>query len=124
VGPLLHGHQAGAEAEKHNVASTLGHGPALTSAVGGEPPEIDSGFPGGNIIVDSINADRISLHQDLRDTEATWFIDTFESARWRARRSISNPTWEGAAFSKGLGQTDLANSRDLPQNGRPFIVRV
>jgi hypothetical protein len=92
VGPLLHGHRAGAAAKKYNLASTLGHGPALTLAVGGEPPKIDCGFPGGNIIVDSINADRISLHQDLRDTEATYFTVTSESARSRARRSISNPT--------------------------------
>src|ERR1019366_2586994 len=35
--------------------------------------EIDCGFPGGNIIVDSIKDDSVWLHQDLRDTEGNWF---------------------------------------------------
>ena len=31
-------------------------------------PIIDSDFPGGNIVVDSVDGDLISLHQELRDT--------------------------------------------------------
>lgn len=34
---------------------------------------VDSDFPGGNIIVDSIEGDTIAVHQDLRDTEGDWF---------------------------------------------------
>lgn len=34
---------------------------------------IDSDFPGGNIVVDEIVGDVVKLHQDLRDTEGDWF---------------------------------------------------
>lgn len=34
---------------------------------------IDADFPGGNIIVDSIQGDTIWLHQDFRDTVGYWF---------------------------------------------------
>ena len=36
-------------------------------------PIIDSDFPGGNIVVDSVDGDLISLHQELRDTTVDWF---------------------------------------------------
>jgi len=46
----------------------------------GEPsaashPEVrvDGGFPGGNIVLDSIEGDTVTLHQDLRDTSGDWF---------------------------------------------------
>ncbi len=35
--------------------------------------KVDSAFPGGNIVLDSIDGNTISLHQDLRDTEGDWF---------------------------------------------------
>ncbi|MCX8038757.1 MAG: M14 family zinc carboxypeptidase [Candidatus Sumerlaeia bacterium] len=34
---------------------------------------IDCDFPGGNIVLDSIVGDTVSLHQDLRDTAGNWF---------------------------------------------------
>jgi len=34
---------------------------------------VDSEFAGGNIIVDAIEGDTISVHQDLRDTTGDWF---------------------------------------------------
>lgn len=34
---------------------------------------VDCAFPGGNIVVDSMNGDVISVHQDLRDTAVNWF---------------------------------------------------
>ena len=34
---------------------------------------IDSNFPGGNIIVERIDGDHVWLRQDLRDTEGWWF---------------------------------------------------
>jgi hypothetical protein len=34
---------------------------------------VDAGFPGGNVIVDSVEGDSIRVHQDLRDTEGDWF---------------------------------------------------
>lgn len=38
---------------------------------------IDDKFPGGNVIVDSINGNDIYIHQDLHDTEANWFYWCF-----------------------------------------------
>ncbi len=35
--------------------------------------QVDSAFPGGNIIVDSIEGTSVTVHQDLRDTEGDWF---------------------------------------------------
>jgi hypothetical protein len=43
------------------------------SAAGKEPIIVDANFPGGNIVVDSIAGDTVTLHQDLRDTEGNWF---------------------------------------------------
>ncbi|GHT58362.1 hypothetical protein AGMMS50239_02760 [Bacteroidia bacterium] len=39
--------------------------------------QIDADFPGGNIIVNSIEGDTIRLQQDLRDTEGRWFYWSF-----------------------------------------------
>ena len=44
------------------------------------PPDdlqIDADFPGGNILVDKIEGDTVSLHQDLRDTNGQWFYWQF-----------------------------------------------
>jgi hypothetical protein len=41
---------------------------------------VDAGFPGGNIIVDGIQGDRISIRQDLRDTGGHWFYWCFRVA--------------------------------------------
>ena len=38
---------------------------------------VDAAFSGGNIVVDAIDGDRISLRQDLRDTEGHWFYWCF-----------------------------------------------
>ena len=37
------------------------------------PVRVDSGFPGGNIVVDRIEGDDVFLHQDLRTTTIDWF---------------------------------------------------
>jgi hypothetical protein len=39
--------------------------------------EIDTQFPGGNIIVDRIEGDRVILRPDLRDTQGWWFYWNF-----------------------------------------------
>jgi hypothetical protein len=57
----------------------------------GEPggaPLVDARFPGGNIVVDSIEGDTISLHQDLRDTEGWWFYWAFR-VRGAAGRTLT-----------------------------------
>jgi len=38
---------------------------------------IDCDYPGGNIIVDSVEGDTVSLRQDLRDTQGDWFYWCF-----------------------------------------------
>jgi predicted deacylase len=39
--------------------------------------QVDAGIPGGNIVVDKIDGDVVSLHQDLRDTAGDWFYWQF-----------------------------------------------
>lgn len=43
----------------------------------GKMIEVDAAFPGGNIIVDSIEGDSIKVRQDRRDTEGSWFYWSF-----------------------------------------------
>jgi len=38
---------------------------------------IDADYPGGNIVVDKIEGDTVTLHQDLRDTGRWWFYWNF-----------------------------------------------
>jgi hypothetical protein len=39
--------------------------------------QVDAAIPGGNIVVDKIEGDVVSLHQDLRDTAGDWFYWMF-----------------------------------------------
>ena len=39
---------------------------------------VDADYPGGNILVDSVDGNTVSLHQDLRDTEGWWFYWSFQ----------------------------------------------
>ncbi|MDO5580898.1 MAG: M14 family zinc carboxypeptidase [Planctomycetia bacterium] len=43
----------------------------------GSSLRIDTDFPGGNIIVDSVKDDVVSLHRDMRDSEKDWFYWAF-----------------------------------------------
>ena len=52
----------------------LRDGVARTEA---EDLQIDANYPGGNIIVDRIEGDQVSLRQDLRDTKGWWFYWNF-----------------------------------------------
>jgi hypothetical protein len=49
---------------------------------------VDASFPGGNIVVESIRGDEVTLHQDLRDTEGDWFYWHFR-VRHAAGRTIT-----------------------------------
>lgn len=49
--------------------------------------EIDSAFPGGNIVVESVDEEEVRLHQDLRDTARDWFYWCFR-ARGVAGRAL------------------------------------
>jgi len=44
---------------------------------GQESLRVDASFPGGNILVDKIDGDTVSVHQDLRDTAGDWFYWQF-----------------------------------------------
>ena len=48
---------------------------------------IDADYPGGNIIVDGIDGERVSVRQDLRDTEGWWFYWNFR-VRGAAGRTL------------------------------------
>lgn len=41
--------------------------------------DVDAAFPGGNIVVDKIEGDTVSVHQDLRDTQGDWFYWQFRA---------------------------------------------
>jgi hypothetical protein len=38
---------------------------------------VDAGVPGGNIVVEKVENDTVTVHQDLRDTEGYWFYWRF-----------------------------------------------
>ena len=46
---------------------------------------IDSSSPGGNIVVEKIEANAAWLHQDLRDTEGDWFYWYFRASESEGR---------------------------------------
>ncbi len=50
------------------------------------PLLIDSDFPGGNIVVESIDGDEVRVHQDLRDTSHDWFYWCFRVRGGQGRR--------------------------------------
>jgi len=55
---------------------------------------IDSEFPGGNLLIDRVQGDRVFLCQDVRDTRGTWFWWHFR-VRGAAGRTLT------FAFTKG-----------------------
>lgn len=66
---------------------------ALSAAAGGlraasGDVSVDCAFPGGNIIVDSIEGATVSLRQDLRDTAGDWFYWHFR-VRGAAGRTLA-----------------------------------
>jgi len=69
--------------------------------------QIDAQIPGGNIIVDKIEGDTVSLRQDLRDTAGDWFYWCFR-VRGAAGRTVT------FCFTRGdvMGARGPACSRD------------
>ena len=49
---------------------------------------IDTDFPGGNAVLDTIDGDTVCLHPDLRDTEGNWFYWAFR-VRGAAARTLT-----------------------------------
>ncbi|HOX58632.1 MAG TPA: M14 family zinc carboxypeptidase [Candidatus Paceibacterota bacterium] len=86
-------------------------GLALGSSAAEPRIRIDADFPGGNIVVDSIAGDTVTLHQDLRDTAGNWFYWCFR-VRGAAGRTLrfgfseSNPIGtRGPALSLDSGKS-------------------
>lgn len=59
---------------------------------------IDTDFPGGNIVVESIRGNTVKLHQDTRDTEGWWFYWYFR-VKGASGRSIRFQFTNGAVIS-------------------------
>lgn len=68
---------------------------------------VDAAFPGGNILVDSIEGDAVSLRQDVRDTQGDWFY-------WHFRVTGAQGRTVTFKFTKGnvIGVLGPAVSRD------------
>lgn len=58
---------------------------------------IDCEFPGGNIVVDAVEGDTVSIHQDLRDTASDWFYWYFR-VRGAAGRTLNFVFTKGNAI--------------------------
>ncbi len=73
--------------------------------------QIDADFPGGNIVVDSIDGNTVYLQQDLRDTTTFWFYWYFRLRGGAGRRLTFHFTngkvlgVRGPAFSLDEGRT-------------------
>jgi hypothetical protein len=68
---------------------------------------IESDFPGGNIVLESIQGDDIFVHQDLRDTAGDWFYWCF-----RVRGAQGRDLTFHFTQSKAIGLLGPAVSRD------------
>ena len=74
-------------------------------------PQIDAGFPGGNIILEGISGDDVHIRQDPRDTSAWWFYWYFRVREAAGRRlrfhfvGHSPMTTLGPAVSRDGGLT-------------------
>lgn len=69
--------------------------------------EVDANFPGGNIIVEAIDGDTVTLRQDLRDTDRWWFYWCFR-VRGAAGKTVTFNFTDGAP----IGVRGPAMSRD------------
>ncbi|MDO5582106.1 MAG: M14 family zinc carboxypeptidase, partial [Planctomycetia bacterium] len=50
---------------------------ALICSCMGKEYRIDTAYPGGNIIVDSVQGHTVQIHQDMRDSSGKWFYWSF-----------------------------------------------
>lgn len=92
------------------------------------PLTVSANFPGGNVIVERIAGDHITVRQDLRDTEEDWFYWYF-AVQGAAGRNLQ-VTFTGSdvfaafgpAFSLDQGQTWAWLGREAVQ-GQSFTYR-
>jgi hypothetical protein len=71
---------------------------SLLAALVQEALTVDAAFPGGNAVVEKIEGDVVSLHQDLRDTEGHWFYWSFR-VRGAAGRTLTFRFTNGDVFT-------------------------
>lgn len=71
---------------------------AWAAARAQEPFQIDADIPGGNIVVQRIEGDRVDVHQDLRDTQGDWFYWHFR-VRGAAGRTLTFRFTQGNVFA-------------------------
>ena len=64
---------------------------------------VDCDVPGGNIVVDDVDGDAISVHQDLRDTEGDWFYWYFRVCRAGGRTLTVRFTQSNVIGVRGPG---------------------
>ena len=80
---------------------------------GSQVIRVDCDFPGGNIVLDSIQGDTVTVHQDLRDTAGDWFYWYFR-VRGAGGRTLT------FRFSRGnpIGVLGPAVSADAEKSWR------
>lgn len=81
------------------VAICLGSCPAAAAEARVAAPtlQIDSDFPGGNIVLEKIEGDSVYLHHDLRDSRGPWFYWAFR-VRHAAGRTLTFRFTRGAVL--------------------------
>src|SRR5688500_17055040 len=89
---------------------------------------VDADVPGGNIVVEKIDGDTVTVRQDLRDTEGWWFYWRFRVRGAQGRSltfkfSSGAPVGvRGAAVSVDRGET-WAWQETKPPKGSEFTYR-
>ncbi|MBN8216169.1 MAG: hypothetical protein J0L75_05980 [Spirochaetes bacterium] len=74
--------------------------------------QIDHAFPGGNILLEKIEGDDVTLRQDLRDTEGWWFYWCFRVRGAAGRTLHFHFPDTGEAWQSVIGVRGPAVSRD------------
>jgi len=83
---------------------------------------VDASFPGGNIVVEKIEGDTVTLRSDLRNTKGYWFYWCFQVSGAEGRQVVFQFTDEkpvgvrGPAVSLDGGQTWAWHEKDFTQN--------
>jgi hypothetical protein len=103
--------------------------PAAAAPAADPTIAVDCDFPGGNIVVDSLEGTTVSIHQDLRDTEGDWFYWCFR-VRGGAGRTLTFQFTKsnvigvrGPAVSVDGGKTWAYAGRDIV-SGKLFRYAV
>ncbi|HOS42543.1 MAG TPA: M14-type cytosolic carboxypeptidase, partial [Armatimonadota bacterium] len=83
---------------------------------------LDADFPGGNIIVESVDGDVVTLRQDRRDTPVWWFYWAFR-ARGMGGRTLTFAFTDGDVFA-ALGPCYSADGETWRWLGRGRVAET